>query len=275
MDALTSHAVAFVLVISRLSGLFVFGPYLSGLAVPMRIKAMLVLTTAAAVYPVVPLPLPVAPGLERLDVLKLLPLIAGELLIGMVVGFLASLPLMALESAGVIIGQQMGFGLAKVYNPDINIEADIIGQMLFYLGAGAFLAMGGLEGMFLAIVRTFEAVPAGAMDASLTPLDLMVRTLTAGLELSMRVAAPVIGIISLVMIVLGAVGKTMPQINIMSVGFSFKIMAGLGVLAFSVTAISGAAGDDIALVMRDVLRWAESLGDLVRRANDSAAGVGG
>lgn len=259
MEQLVHHVVPFLLVLTRLAGLFVFGPYMSGLAVPVRIKVLLLLTTAVAVYPVVPLPLESAAELGRLDLFDLLPLVGRELLIGVVIGFIASLPLMAMESAGVVIGQQMGFGLARVYNPDINIEADLIGQMLFYVAAGAFLAMGGLDVMFLAVVRTFEHVPAGGMSPKMVPLDMIVQVLSSGLELTLRVSTPVVAMIFLLIIVFGAVGKTMPQINIMSVGFSMKIIAGLGLLALAMYAAGSAGASEVEWSLRKVLRWAADL----------------
>jgi flagellar biosynthetic protein FliR len=259
MEQLVPHVVPFLLVLTRLAGLFVLGPYLSGLAVPVRIKVLVLVTMAVAIYPVVPLPLQAASEFATLDVFSLMPLVGRELLIGVVIGFIASLPLMALESAGVVVGQQMGFGLARIYNPDINIDADLIGQMLFYVGAGIFLSTGGLNTMFLAVVRTFEHVPAGGMTSNMVPLTLILQVLTSGLELTMRVSAPVIGIVLLLVVLFGAIGKTMPQINIMSVGFSFKIIAGVAMLALSLYAVDTAAGDEVADTMDRVVVWAESL----------------
>lgn len=255
-EPLLNHVVPYLLVVFRLSGVFLLGPYFSGFAVPARVKLMILLMVGGATYPIVP------PGFAANvspDLATLLPLIVGEMLIGLVIGFIASLPLMCLETAGVLIGQQIGFGLARVYNPEADFEADLLGQMLFYLGSGIFLAIGGLESLFLAVVRTFEHVPAGGISMKAVPLDLILGTLTAGFELAVRVSAPVVGIIFMLVILLGAVGKTIPQINVMSVGFTVKIFAGLSMLAAAIYTVDAIAGDEVSRVMQSVLRFAEQL----------------
>jgi flagellar biosynthetic protein FliR len=258
IDPIISHALPYLMVVFRLSGLFLLAPYISGVAIPGNIRILLVVIMGACVYPIIP-PAMQGHAAPDLDLMTLLPAVVGELLIGGIVGFIASLPLMSLESAGTLIGQQMGFGLARVYNPEADFDADLIGQLLFYLGGGAFLAFGGMEALFLGVIRTFEHVPAGGIGLSAIPLDAMVGTLGAGFELALRVSAPVTGIIFLLVILFGAVGKTMPQINIMSVGFTIKIIAGLSVLALAIHAIDHAAGIEVGRVMRGILRWTQEL----------------
>lgn len=261
IEPLIQHAIPFLLVMFRLSGLFVFAPYLSGLAVPARIKGALLLGFAAAVYPFAGIEPP-----PTLELGTLFALVLRELLVGMVIGFLVSIPLMALESAGVLLGQQFGFGLARVYNPQLDAEADVIGQILFFLGGGTFLALGGLESMFAGIVETFRRVPPGSAPGEV-PLALVLATLTSGLELTLRVSAPVVAIVFLLVIIFGAVGKTMPQINIMTVGFSLKVVGGLLALAASVMAIDIAAGEAISRTAADALSWAGGLAPAVGGGN--------
>src|SRR5207344_395039 len=113
---------------------------------------------SAAVYPMVRATL-VAP--VRVDVWGLIPLIVGESLIGLAMGTIASIPLMSLEMSGVLMGQSMGMGLARVYNPEADFDADIIGQFLYYIGAGIFIALGGLELLMGGIIESFTRVPLG------------------------------------------------------------------------------------------------------------------
>jgi flagellar biosynthesis protein FliR len=73
------------------------------------------------------------------------------------------------------------------------------------------------------------------------------------------VAAPVTGIVLLLVIVIGVMGKTMPQINVMSVGFAVKIIAGLAMLTLALYAVGNAVGDDVAATLTNVLRWVRGL----------------
>lgn len=256
-EFLAHHAVPYSLVLSRMAGLFIAAPMLGGSAIPARVKALLAMMTGAAVYPAVAshLSVPVA-----LDLVGVAPLYLSELAMGFVMGLLASIPMMAMEMAGSLIGQQMGFGLAKVYNPEVDFDSDILGRLLFYIAFGAFLVLGGLETMFSILARSFETVPVGALVASRTPLNELLAVLNSGIELAMRVSAPALGIVLLLLLAFGVVGKTMPQVNVMSEGFAIKIVGGLAVLGGSLYAIDIAAGDEVSRVLDLVAGWVNGLG---------------
>lgn len=256
------HVVPFLLVVTRLGGLFVLTPLLANRGVPARARMMLALTLGAALYAGVPNAWQSAP---QVSLLMLAPLLVSELLIGMAMGFVAAVPIMALDLGGFIVGHQMGMGLARAYNPEADVDTDLLGQLLMYLGLGAFLAMGGLEAVFLALAHTFDRIPPGGFAASDIPLTPLIGVLTSGFELAVRVSAPAMGMVLLLLIAMGFVMKTMPQINVLSVGFTIKIMFGLLMLAASVAAVQQAAGDQIAATLRELVSWgAEGAGDTER-----------
>src|SRR5882724_6848864 len=211
IQPLLDHAIPWMLVMFRLAGVFFMAPVLTSVNIPRVYKALLIIMLSAAVYPIVR---PTLTGPIRIDLWGLVPLIVGESLIGLAMGAVAAIPLMSLEMSGVMMGQSMGMGLARVYNPEADFDADVIGQFLYYIGAGIFIAMGGLELLMGGIIESFRHVPLGGFSAQRAPLDLLAGTLASGFELAIRVAAPVTGIVLLLVIVFGVVGKTMPQVNI-------------------------------------------------------------
>jgi flagellar biosynthetic protein FliR len=260
-QVILDHAVPFVLCFFRMLGLFIAAPLLSSLIIPMRTKALLAMMLTAAVYPTISLRLsPAEFPSGGMDVMTLLPMIVVEAAIGFAIGLLATVPLTGLEMAGTMMGHQMGLGLARVYNPEADYDVDVLGQLLFYIASGAFFAMGGLEVLIKTLIGTFASVPVGAMRVGDTPLDLLVSLVSAAFDLAMRVAAPVAGIVLLFVIVFAAIGKTMPQINIMSVGFAIKILGGVLVLAAALYAVQGAASDSIRDTLILVRNWAGGLG---------------
>ena len=257
MELILKHVLPFCLVAVRLLGLFVGAPLLSGVSVPMQIKALLAIALSICVYPSLPSSIQVEPDL---NLVGLVGLVAGETLIGFSMGLIAGVPLLFLESAGVIAGQEMGLGIGRVYNPDSDTEVDILGQLLTYLGTGAFLAVGGLDVLFVAISRTFGRIPAGGLKLTQAPLEGLIGVVTSGTELALRVAAPVTGVIVLLVIIFGVIGKTMPQINIMNVGFTVKVFAGVAMLALAPASIAAVAGDEISAALRHVINWTDGLG---------------
>jgi len=268
--ALLSQVVPFLLVAFRLAGVFLLAPVLSGSMLPNRYKAILVMLLAAAVYPLVSKSLV---GPVVLDVFSLVPMILSEALIGFAIGAIASIPLLALEMSGVIASQQMGLGLARVYNPEADIDADVLGQMLYTIAAGAFITCGGVETLMGCVLDSFTTVPLGGFGVASMPLEQFVGALSTGFELALRVTTPVSGAVLLLVIILGVIGKTMPQINIMTIGFTLKILAGLGALMFAMAAVSSATGDEMGNILGEVKAWIHGLMG-AGQAHDAAVVVG-
>jgi flagellar biosynthesis protein FliR len=160
------------------------------------------------------------------SLLELGSLVGFELLVGVAIGFLASLPLLATELGGMIVGQQLGLGFARVYNPAMESDADVIGQMLFYLALSVFIAVGGLEIIFSMLLNTFGNIPPGAFRISGDFMALAAGLLTSAFELAIRVAAPVLCLVFLESFALGFMNKTAPAFNILSLGFPIRIMLG-------------------------------------------------
>lgn len=253
---LLQHAAPFTLVMARLAGVFVAAPILMSTMVPRQYRALLVFMLAVALYPMV-WPEVKAPAVT--DLFALAGLVVSEGLIGLSMGAIAALPLMSLEMAGVVAGQSMGFGLSRVYNPESNEDTDLIGQLLMFLGTTAFVAMGGLELLISSVVSSFHNVPVGAFGTKDVPLSMFVGVLSSGFELAMRVSAPVTAISMLLLVVFAVIGKTMPQLNIMSVGFIAKILAGVLMLALAIYAVNNAVWEEFGTVLEGVRRWVAGL----------------
>jgi len=177
----------FVLVLARLTGLFIFAPLLSSPIVPRQLKVLLAVGMAAAIFPMLyasqTLP-------TRIDLYELVPLMAGELMIGLSIGVLASIPLMSAQLAGIIMGQQMGLGLASVYNPSIDFEGDSLGQILFFVALASYLAAGGLEVVYSTMLTTFERVPIGGFGIANAPLDVLTSIVSSGFDVAVRMSMP-------------------------------------------------------------------------------------
>jgi len=246
IEQLSQHIVPALMVVARVSGLAFHGPLLSSSAIPVRIKALLVVSLGLAVYPSVA----VTGDLPREITLGMaLPLVVAELGVGAFIGFCASMPLLAAQFAGLTMGQQIGLGFARFYNPAIGEESDALEQMLYFLALATFLSLGGIETMFAAVAGSFATLPAGAVPSLLTggsettALAVFTGAMSAACELGLRVALPLLAIICLETVVMGYLSKSVPQLNVLSVGFPLRIMVGLLVIILSLAAIDEALID--------------------------------
>ena len=257
LDAILPHVAPFALVLSRIGGIFMFTPALSGPLVPMRIKAMIVAALALVVYPAVAAsaPAPVGP----VDLISLAPMILGEVVIGMAIGLIVAIPVISVQMGGLIMGQQMGLGLGAVYNPALDSTGDTLGQILFYLALTVFLSLGGLNLVHSAVLNTFDRVPLGTFTAGRAPLDLLTGVIASGYGLAIRVAAPVLAILMLETLSTGVLMKTVPQLNVLTFGFPIKIVAAMSALLGALPFIDHAVREEAVRVLNSVLFWAQSL----------------
>lgn len=252
LEPLILHAGPFALVAARIGGAFLFAPMLTGMTIPFQYRALLAFALAVCVYPLVPHERFAG---QEIDVLSLAPVMASELAIGAVIGLLISLPLVMVQLGGEIIGYQMGLGLAAVYNPDLDATSNPASTFIYYMAAATFMAIGGLDAVFYGVVLTFSSIPLGAFAMSQPPLGLYLELLNTSMELGIRIAMPVVGTLVIVLIVLGFIMKTMPQINVLSVGFSFKILAGVSILYLGIFRIDDEIAHHLGESLRAVLHW--------------------
>lgn len=255
VDLLGQHATAWMLVLARVGGVFLYAPLLSSASVPVQARGLLACALAAALYPAL-LGAGTAPA-GSVDLATMGVLVVGEALVGLVLGALAAIPVLAAQVGGVIMGQQLGLGLATVYNPAFDAESDVMGELLMYLALGIFIAAGGLEVLLITLARTYERVPVGGFGTAEvgSALEVMTGLLRSGFELALRVSAPVLCILTLETLASSFIMRTVPQLNVMTIGFAVKVIVGMAVFITAIYAVADAVGGNIERGMRAVLMW--------------------
>ncbi len=239
----------------------IFAPLLGSTIFPARVKVFLSIVLGLAVYPVVRIQMADHVPLT-LDLWSLAPLLFAELLIGAAIGFMAGLPLVAVNVGGLMIGQQMGLGFARLFNPAAGVDQNVIGQILFLVAMAGFVMIGGIESMILAVLHSFEHVPPpilGNVGDPLEMLSVIVGLLAAAFELAIRVAAPLLALIFLQTLGMGFIAKSLPQVNILSLGFPIRILSGLTILALGLVVLDEVVMDLVTDSLDQILAWVESL----------------
>ncbi len=263
IDSLAPHAIGWSLVVTRLAGMVVIAPLVSSMMIPMRVRALVCILLAAAAYPM--LTRAQVGGVSvSTDLYALIPLMLAELLVGFIIGAIAAVPLLMMEMAGVIAGTTMGLGLARVYDPTQDAEVDLLGQFFFFIAMAIFLSVGGLESLFRGLLDTFHRVPAGATTAALagaaSGTELFTGVVASGMDIALRVSAPVIAIVFLVIIMMGVLGKTMPAMNVLTIGFAIKALLGVFMIALGLYAIREPIAQAIQNALTAAGTWIEQLG---------------
>lgn len=221
----------FLLVLIRISGMFVSAPVLASSNFPVIAKAGLVALTAILITPTVPefgTTLPDDPVAFAL-------LGAGELIIGLMMGFTMTLVFAAIQVAGQLLDMLTGFALMNVFNPALETQVPIFGFFLYILAALYLLALNGHHIMIKAMAMSFERIPLGGfmMDpALLREVSTWGRVMFYD---GLMIAAPVAGALLLAYVTMGLLGRLVPQIHLFVVGFPLTIAMGLLLVAFSLS----------------------------------------
>ncbi len=184
---------------------------------------------------------------------------AGELVLGLLLGTGVMTVLSGLQIAGQLIDQQSGLGLGEIFNPDLGGSVSLTGQTLFWLGTAVFLLLSPLGGHLLMVrilAETFDTMPVGEAVLSSTAGDLLLLLVQQSLLLGLRVAAPIMVMMSLIDLTLGFLNHSVPQINIQAVGFGLRALAGTLILSVTLTGIGELAvapAVDVLEMLRDSL----------------------
>jgi flagellar biosynthesis protein FliR len=165
------------------------------------------------------------------------------------------MPIFAMRAGGLVMGQQMGLGFARFYNPAAGEESDVLEQIMTFLATVLFLSLGGLDAMFLCVLRSFEHVTAGGFVAGDGGLDLVVGVVLAATEFGLRIAMPLLGVVFLETVAMGFVSKTVPQLNVLSLGFPIRILVGLVVIIASLPVIMSVSESFTTEVVDAIVTW--------------------
>ena len=221
---------SFILIFVRTAAMIFFIPFLGARNVPRVFKIGLALLIALILISIVK----IDAAIISADLLTLTAGIAGEIIIGFTIGLIAKLVFSAMEMAGELIGFQMGFSIVNVIDPQTSTHVPIIGQFHTILATLIFLTINAHHLFIAAIAESFTLVP--PMRLALTnQMFAGIVTLSRDIfVLAIRIGAPVIVALFITNIALAIVSKTMPQMNVMMVGFPITIAGGLLIMVLSI-----------------------------------------
>ncbi len=225
-DQIASKIDVFLLIMARIGGIFLIGPVFSNRVIPRQVKALMTVILSMVLFTGLQLKPPVVPAQVGPFALYL----GGEVIIGLIIGFVAQLTFAAIQFAGQAIDMQVGFGIVNVIDPVYGTQAPLIGSFQNVLALLLFLATNSHHYMIAALYQSYEKIPvfglAGGKEASQLMIDLFGSMLVTGLKL----AIPVVGAIFVADVALGLIARTMPQMQVWFVGIPAKIFVGLVLL---------------------------------------------
>jgi len=232
MDGLAVSA----LVTTRITGLMLTAPFLSDRTFPLQVRIGFTLLLSLALTPVllptfgpgVPVALLAQPAVAILA-------LAGELGLGWLMGWVASVMVWAAQLAGHLLGQDIGYSLGGVIDPGSATSGSPTTHLMTLFAVMAFIALEGHRLLLLALGGSLQMVPVGSVGALLLGggIDPDVgATIASGLggqiwSLGVQIALPGILVLLFTTIGMGILARVVPEMNVLVLGFALRTVVGL------------------------------------------------
>jgi len=206
-------------------------PLLDMKAVPPLWRLGLAVCLAAGLAPGVAESLPV--GVVTLSWKSLVLEAMRSLVVGAMLGFTVNLVFTAVRYAGSVAGMQIGFAIVNSFDPMSNSQVSVISQLYYLLAVLIFFVTGAHQILVGAMYQSCLVVPPYAGFSMAGGAWEILNGYSSVFALGLRIASPVVIVLLLVSASMGIVVKTVPQINVLVVGFPIKISVGLITLGLS------------------------------------------
>lgn len=211
-----------MLVIFRMAGLMIAAPMFGSTVIPLRVRIGLAVAFGLVLLPVV------GPLLPRsLTLGSAVAGLAGEFVLGLLLGLAVDVVFAGIQIAGLMVGQQAGIALAQTFNPAFESQTSILGQLYFFVALMVFLAVGGHRALMRGLIESFRTVPVMSFVADESAMHLLAGLLQSSLILAVRLAGPTLIALFLASVALNFVARTVPQLNILVVGFPLRVTVAL------------------------------------------------
>ncbi len=215
------HIYTFLLLFVRLSTLFVFLPFYNHMSVSPSIKGAFAFYLALVLYPIVPVtPEPASAGIFFMALFS-------EIVMGLIAGVVLNIVFGIFAYAGEQIAFVMGFSLASVMDPQSQIQSPLVSQFLTMMALLILLAFNGHYMILMWMVEALQEAPLGGFVLDPQMFDYVIRAMGNLFMLGFSVAFPIVALSLLSDIIFGMLMKTMPQFNLLVVGFPIKIALSL------------------------------------------------
>ncbi|HWY31754.1 MAG TPA: flagellar biosynthetic protein FliR [Candidatus Acidoferrum sp.] len=217
-----------MLVFLRVSAFLLMLPFftMSNFPVTMRVAVAAIIALLLA---------PVVPGLrlEKMDLIPVLGVMAQEVSVGMLLGFVARMIFYAVDIAGSVISTEMGLNLASILDPVTQASSPIAGTVLMFLATLIMFTLNLHDWMLLGFARTYMVLPVGGAHLNSALFQNIVAKTSLVFLTALQISSPIIAVSFVITLVFAVLSRAVPQMNVFTEMFGFKVVGALIVLGFT------------------------------------------
>jgi flagellar biosynthesis protein FliR len=163
--------------------------------------------------------------------------VAANVGIGVVLGFLTGILFHAFEVAGSIIDMNSGLNASMIFDPLTGQAVSVFGRAFNLVAVALWLVMGGDRLAVEALAATVVMLPLDGAISFASGLANTAVTLVAQMLLSaVQLTIPSLGALMVAEVALGVASRFAPQANIFAIGLPAKLIAALATVGLVVAA---------------------------------------
>lgn len=218
-----------VFVMTRAGAAMMAAPIFGSASVPPQVRV--IASGAVAAFVCVWFP-DVTPPDDLLSVSGMV-IVAGEVLIGLALGFVLQLAFAAPIIAAEVISGSMGMSMASSVDPASGAQSPALGQYFSVTMTLIFLSLGAHVRWIGLLVESYSTFPPGVRWFSADRVSQVAAMGSMLFEVAVAIALPVTLILLIAQLATGVLGRSAPSLNLFALGLPLGVLAGLAGLIAS------------------------------------------
>jgi flagellar biosynthetic protein FliR len=236
LDWLPQTAFIYILLFARIGAILMLMPALGEQMIPARLRLSFSLAFTLVLYPLLSSGMPALPK----ETMGIFALVFHELAIGLMLGAIVRVTVMATQVAGAIVAFQSGLSTAQSADPtQAGIQGAVFGSFLSFVGVALIFAT-NLHHVALAAI--YDSYMVFTVDSPLMFDDaaqLMIKTVSHAFIIGVQMSAPFIVFGLIFNLGAGILARLMPQMQVFFVLMPANIIGGLILFALLLTMMMG------------------------------------
>jgi len=237
------QVLGFMLVLARVSPLFLLAPLFSSKLVPARARGIVAVGLALGLAPIASN----AGGAAVLptEILEIGGLVLKEMLVGLGFAFALAALFAAVQVAGSLLDTLIGFSFGALVDPVTGTTGGVLNQLYALVGVMIFVVIEGDAWVIQGLARSYEAIPLADAPAIGSLVEGAQVAYSGIFAAAIEVCAPVLVAVVLCDVAFGLVSRVVPQLNVFAVGFPAKVAIGLVLVGASLPFVAGWLSDEM------------------------------
>lgn len=161
-------------------------------------------------------------------------LIPGEMIIGLLLGFCATIPFWAVDMAGFLIDTLRGATMGTVFNPAMSVQTSIFGLLFSQFLCALFFMSGGFNLLLSTLYDSYHYFPVGkTVVFNRSFLDFLLAEWQVLYRLCLSFSLPAVLCMVLADLALGLLNRSAQQLNVFFLSMPIKSAVTLFLLLLS------------------------------------------